>query len=210
MDFREPWAILPEEVDTVVENLSVEFDLFFGPGDVAQMVAGTIDLLDEIRSGPLQAKEIERFTRNRLRAQGKIEGTLFAGLPSVIFVCVHNAGRSQMSAGWARHLAGDRLLVFSGGSAPAEVVNPRAVEAMAEVGVDISEAFPMSFTDEIIQASDVVVTMGCGDACPFFPDKRYLDWELADPHDASLDEIRVVRDEIGSRVERLLVEMNVR
>jgi protein-tyrosine-phosphatase len=210
MDFREPLAILPEEVDTVVENLSVEFDLFFGPGDVAQMVAGTIDLLDEIRSGPLQAKEIERFTRNRLRAQGKIEGTLFAGLPSVIFVCVHNAGRSQMSAGWARHLAGDRLLVFSGGSAPAEVVNPRAVEAMAEVGVDISEAFPMSFTDEIIQASDVVVTMGCGDACPFFPDKRYLDWELADPHDASLDEIRVVRDEIGSRVERLLVEMNVR
>ena len=192
MDLQEPLAISPEEIDGVVENLSVEFDLVFGPSEVERMVAGTIDLLEEIRSEPLQKKEIEQFTRNRLHAQGKMEGTLFAGLPSVLFVCVHNAGRSQMSAGWARHLAGGRLLVFSGGSAPAEVINPRAVEAMGEIGIDISGAFPMSFTDEIIQASDVVVTMGCGDACPYFPDKRYLDWELADPHDASLDEIRVV------------------
>ena len=135
---------------------------------------------------------------------------MFTGVPSVVFVCVHNAGRSQISAGWARHLAGNRLLVFSGGSAPAEIINPRAVEAMAEVGIDISEAFPMPFTDEIIQASDVVVTMGCGDACPIFPGKRYLDWELADPHDASLEEVRVVRDEIGRRVGRLLVEMGLR
>jgi arsenate reductase len=102
------------------------------------------------------------------------------------------------------------LLVLAGGSAPAEVINPRAVEAMAEVGIDISGAFPVSFTNEIVEASDVVVTMGCGDACPYFPNKRYVDWDLADPHDAPLEQVRVVRDEIRRRVEQLLVEMGVR
>ena len=210
MEFQQPLVISPEEVDLVVENLLEEFDFVFGPVDIERMTAGSIDLLEEIRSGPLRPVELEQFTRDRLRAQGKVEGTLLAGVPSVIFVCVHNAGRSQMSAGWARHLGGDRLLVFSGGSAPAEAINQRAVEAMAEVGIDISGAFPVSFTDEIVQASDVVVTMGCGDACPYFPDKRYLDWDLADPHDAPLEQVRVVRDEIGRRVEQLLVEMGVR
>lgn len=210
MEFQQPLVISPEEVDLVVENLVEAFDIVFGPADIERMTAGSIDLLEEIRSGPLRPVELEQFTRDRLRAQGKVEGTLLAGVPSVIFVCVHNAGRSQMSAGWARHLGGDRLLVFSGGSAPAEAINQRAVEAMAEVGIDISGAFPVSFTDEIVQASDVVVTMGCGDACPYFPDKRYLDWDLADPHDAPLEQVRVVRDEIGRRVEQLLVEMGVR
>lgn len=210
MEFQQPLVISPEEVELVVENLVEAFDIVFGPADIERMTAGSIDLLEEIRSGPLRPVELEQFTRDRLRAQGKVEGTLLAGVPSVIFVCVHNAGRSQMSAGWARHLGGDRLLVFSGGSAPAEAINQRAVEAMAEVGIDISGAFPVSFTDEIVQASDVVVTMGCGDACPYFPDKRYLDWDLADPHDAPLEQVRVVRDEIGRRVEQLLVEMGVR
>jgi len=209
MEFPQPMLISPEEIDLVVENLLAEFGTVFGSTDVEQMTAGSIDLLEEIRSGPLQADEVERFTRDRLRAQGKIEGTLLAGVPSVIFVCVHNAGRSQISAGWARHLAGDRLLVFSGGSAPAEAINPRAVAVMAEIGIDISGAFPVSFTNEIVQASDVVVTMGCGDACPYFADKRYLDWDLADPHNAPLEDVRVVRDEIRRRVERLLVEMGL-
>jgi len=210
MESQQPIVISPEEIDLVVENLRAEFDTVFGPADIDRMAASSIDLLEEIRSGPLRPDEVEQFSRDRLRAQGKVEGTLLAGVPSVIFVCVHNAGRSQMAAGWARHLGGDRLLVFSGGSVPAEAVNPRAMEAMAEVGIDISEAFPVSFTNEIVQASDVVVTMGCGDVCPYFPNKRYVDWELADPHDASLEEVRMVRDEIGRRVEQLLVEMELR
>ncbi|NIA24390.1 MAG: heat-shock protein HtpX [Gammaproteobacteria bacterium] len=127
--------------------------------------------------------------------------------PAVIFVCVHNAGRSQMSAAWARHLAGDRLVVFAGGSNPGSEVNPQAVEAMAEIGIDISEAFPKPFTDDIVEASDVVVTMGCGDACPYFPGKRYIDWELPDPHGQSIEAVRAVRDEIGRKVKALLEEM---
>jgi len=198
------------EVDRVIQDLSSEFEAIFGAADVRRMVVGSMDVLVESRPGPVRENEVEQFTRLRLQAQGRVQGTILTGVPSVVFVCVHNAGRSQMSAAWARYLAGDRLLVFSGGSAPAGTINQRAVEAMAEVGIDMSEAFPMPFTDEIIQASDVVVTMGCGDACPFFPGKRYLDWELDDPHDASLEEVRVVRDEIGRRVERLLAEMGLR
>lgn len=210
MELPQPTAISPEEIDRVIRDLSSEFKAIFGAADVRRMVVGSVDVLEESRPGSVRKNEVEGFSRLRLQAQGRVEGSLFAGVPSVVFVCVHNAGRSQMSSAWARHVAGDRLLVFSGGSAPAEAINQRAVEAMAEVGIDMSEAFPMPFTDEIIQASDVVVTMGCGDACPFFPGKRYLDWELADPHGAPLEEVRVVRDEIGRRVERLLGEMGLR
>jgi protein-tyrosine-phosphatase len=199
-----------EEFRFAVESLMAQFGAVFAMEDVERLVGDSIDLLEGVRSGPVTVAEIEQFTGDRLRAQGKIEGSLFAGLPSVVFVCVHNAGRSQMSAGWARHLGGDHLLVFSGGSAPAESINPRAIEAMGEVGIDISAASPVPFTDEIVQASDIVVTMGCGDACPYFPNKLYVDWDLADPHDAPLDAVRVVRDEIGRRVEHLLVELGVR
>src|SRR3990172_4170975 len=207
MEPQQPMAISPEEIDLIIENLLAEFGTVFGPADVERMAAGSIDLREEIRSGPLRAGEVEQFTRARLRAQGKLEGTLLVGVPSVVFVCIHNAGRSQMSAGWARHLGGDRLLVLAGGWGAGGLINPRAVEAMAEVGIDISGAFPVSFTNEIVEASDVVVTMGCGDACPYFPNKRYVDWDLADPHDAPLEQVRVVRDEIRRRVEQLLVEM---
>jgi protein-tyrosine-phosphatase len=206
---EEPTALTAEALEEIARRLSLEFEALFGQSDIERMVDETLGLLEKIRSGSIAPREVEIFTRNRLQAQGRVEGALFARVPSVIFVCVHNAGRSQMSAGWARHLGGDRLLVFSGGSAPGEAVNPRAVTAMAEVGIDISGAIPLSFTDEIVQASDVVVTMGCGDACPYFPNKRYLDWELSDPHAASLDEVREVRDEIERRVRQLLVEMGV-
>ena len=206
---QEPIAITEESLDRIVRRLSGEFDALFAEPDIARMVDESLGLLEEIRSGSIAPRDVEIFTRSRLFAQGRNEGTLYARVPSVIFVCVHNAGRSQMSAGWARHLGGSGLLVFSGGSAPAEVINPRAVTAMAEVGIDISGAVPLSFTDEIVQASDVVVTMGCGDACPYFPNKRYIDWELADPHGASLDDVRAVRDEIENHVRQLLVEMGV-
>lgn len=127
--------------------------------------------------------------------------------PSVLFVCVHNAGRSQMAAGWLRELAGDRIEVRSAGSAPADSINPAAVEAMAEVGIDISQQSPKILTPESVQASDVVITMGCGDACPFYPGKRYEDWKLEDPAGKGVDEVRPVRDDIRARVEELIASL---
>ena len=124
--------------------------------------------------------------------------------PAVLFLCVHNAGRSQMAAGWLRHLAGDRVEVFSGGSEPGNQVNPAAVEAMAEVGIDISGEQPQRWTDEQARAADVVVTMGCGDVCPVHPGKRYEDWELTDPAGRPVEFVRTVRDEIRERVEQLI------
>jgi arsenate reductase len=130
-------------------------------------------------------------------------------LPSVLFVCVHNAGRSQMAAGWLRHLAGDAVEVRSAGSLPGDRVNPAAVEAMAEVGIDISHQRPKVLTTDAVEASDVVITMGCGDACPVFPGKRYLDWELADPAGQGVDAVRPIRDEIERRIRGLLAELGV-
>ena len=127
--------------------------------------------------------------------------------PSVLFVCVHNAGRSQMAAGWLQHLSGGAVEVRSAGSMPADQVNPVAVEAMREVGVDITAGTPKVLTTEAVQASDVVITMGCGDACPIFPGKRYEDWELADPAGQGIEAVRPIRDEIRARVEVLISEL---
>jgi arsenate reductase len=127
--------------------------------------------------------------------------------PSVLFVCVHNAGRSQMAAAWLAHLAGDRVEVRSAGSAPADALNPAVVEAMAEVGVDITDQHPKILTTEAVEASDVCVTMGCGDTCPVFPGKRYLDWTLTDPAGRGVEAVRPIRDEIRRRVEGLVAEI---
>jgi len=127
--------------------------------------------------------------------------------PSVLFVCVHNAGRSQMAAGWLRHLAGDAVEVRSAGSLPAEQVNPAAVAAMAEVGIDITDQRPKVLTPAAVEASDVVVTMGCGDACPVFPGTRYLDWQLEDPAGRGVEAVRPIRDDIEARVRALLREL---
>jgi arsenate reductase len=124
--------------------------------------------------------------------------------PTVLFVCVHNAGRSQMAAGWLRHLAGDRVEVLSAGSAPAEGINPVAVEAMAEVGIDIAGQQPKLLSDAAVRSSDVVITMGCGDACPFYPGTRYEDWKLDDPAGQGIEAVRPIRDEIRRRVEELI------
>ncbi|TFV62176.1 arsenate reductase ArsC [Geodermatophilus sp. DF01-2] len=129
--------------------------------------------------------------------------------PSVLFVCVHNAGRSQMAAGWLRSLAGDAVEVRSAGSLPADRVNPAAVEAMAEVGIDITGQQPKVLTPAAVEASDVVITMGCGDACPVLPGKRYLDWALEDPAGKGVESVRPIRDEIGFRIRGLLAELEV-
>lgn len=151
----------------------------------------------------------ERFARERLRATAKIEGLVTTDTPTVLFLCVHNAGRSQMASGWMQHLAGDRIEVMSGGSSPGSQINPSAIEAMREVGVDITDQFPKPWTNETVGAADVVVTMGCGDACPVIPGRRYLDWELDDPAGKDVVQVRPVRDEIEQRVRRLMAELGV-
>ncbi len=130
-------------------------------------------------------------------------------MPSVLFLCVHNAGRSQMAAGWMRHLAGERIAVYSGGSEPASAVNPAAVAVMTEVGIDIAGAQPTRWTDAMVQAADVVVTMGCGDTCPYYPGRRYVDWELDDPAGRPVEAVRPIRDDIERRVRGLMAELGV-
>ncbi|MET0696243.1 MAG: arsenate reductase ArsC, partial [Acidimicrobiia bacterium] len=149
----------------------------------------------------------ERLARDRLRALVRLEADPTTLNPSILFLCVHNAGRSQMAAGWARRLGGDRVDVFSGGSEPADEVNQAAVTAMAEVGVNISGEIPQPWADEIVRAADVIVTMGCGDACPVYPGKRYIDWELDDPSGKTVEEVRPIRDELERRVRGLLDEL---
>lgn len=156
---------------------------------------------------PLMA---ETFARQRLQAVARVEGHGELGKPIVLFLCVHNAGRSQMALGFFRHHAGDAAIGWSGGAEPGEKVNANAVAAMSERGIDITSEFPKPWTDEIVQAADVVVTMGCGEACPYFPGKRYEDWELDDPEGLDLAAVRPIRDDIERRVLALLDELQVR
>ena len=180
-------------VETIQLFLETSFDQFAGRASVVHFL-------------PLLA---ERFARQRLVALAKVEGKADDGLPIVLFLCVHNAGRSQMALGWFNHLAGGKAVAWSGGSEPGSEVNPAAIAVMKEVGIDIAREFPKPWTDEIVRAADVVVTMGCGDACPYFPGKRYEDWELDDPAGQDVAAVRPIRDEIGARVRDLLASLQV-
>jgi protein-tyrosine-phosphatase len=151
----------------------------------------------------------ERFAKQRLTALARVEGLHTDGRPVVLFLCVHNAGRSQMALGFFQYLAGDQAVAWSGGSEPGFEVNPAAIEAMSERGIDISGEYPKPWTDEVVRAADVVVSMGCGDACPIFPGKRYEDWVLDDPAGKTVEDVRPVRDEIERRVRTLLAQLDV-
>jgi arsenate reductase (thioredoxin) len=151
----------------------------------------------------------EKFARQRLKALARVEGKITDGKPTVLFLCVHNAGRSQMALGFFQHYAGDQAVAWSGGSEPGSEVSPTAIEAMKERNINISGEFPKPWTDEIVQASDVVITMGCGDACPVFPGKRYEEWTLDDPAKWDIEGVRPIRDEIERRVLNLLDEIGV-
>jgi protein-tyrosine-phosphatase len=207
-----PAPASPEEIQLIKSSsvrLQRDFDGIFGVETIQRFMADSFERLSNARIRAYVPVMAERFTRDRLRAVARNEGKIVTNTPTVLFLCVHNAGRSQMAAGWMRHLAGDRVDVLSGGSDPAAEVNPAAVAAMAEVGIDIAGEFPRPWTDEIIGAADVVVTMGCGDACPVVPGKRYLDWELDDPAGKPLEAVRPVRDEIEQRVRALLTDLDV-
>lgn len=151
----------------------------------------------------------ERFARERLRALARVEGKSDDSRPTVLFLCTHNAGRSQMALGFFNAMVGDAAIGWSGGSEPGSEVNPAAVAAMAEVGIDITDEYPKPWTDEIVRAADVVITMGCGDACPVFPGKRYEDWTITDPAGLTVDDVRPIRDEVRERVAGLVAELGV-
>jgi arsenate reductase (thioredoxin) len=193
---------------TAARRLGEEFAGVYGEETIERFLHSSYDQF-ALRSTvpnflPLLA---ERFARQRLTALAKVEGHRDDGRPVVLFLCVHNAGRSQMALGFFRHLAGDRAVAWSGGSEPDIEINPAAIAAMRERGIDITEEFPKPWTDEVVRAADVIVTMGCGDACPIFPGKRYLDWDLDDPAGQSLEDVRPIRDEIERRVRGLLDEL---
>ncbi len=149
----------------------------------------------------------ERFSRDRLNALLKSENPQHDGVVDVLFVCVHNSGRSQIAAGFMSKLGGEKVVVRSAGSAPKESISLTVIEAMAEIGIDITQEYPKPLTDEVVRASDAVITMGCGDACPIYPGKRYEDWVLDDPAGQGIESVRVIRDEIKGRVEKLLAEL---
>jgi len=197
-------------IRSATARLEQEFAGIISPETIERYISENLDqFLGGARVTTFAPVLVERHTRDRLRALAKIEGKIVSDVPSVLFLCVHNAGRSQMAAGWLKHLAGGGVEVYSGGSEPANAINPAAIEAMAEVGVDIADEYPKRWTDEIVRAADVVVTMGCGDACPLFPGKRYEDWELDDPAGLDVVAVRPIRDEIRRRVEELMQSLGV-
>ena len=200
--------ITRQHVENAAAALQREFAGTFSEQTIARYIAESLDLLGGAKINAFVPVLVHRFARERLKALGQAEGLLTKEHPEVLFVCVHNAGRSQMAAGLVTLRSEGRVHVRSAGSDPGDAVNPLVVESMAELGVNLAEAFPKPLTDEVVRAADVVITMGCGDACPIYPGKRYEDWELDDPADTtSLDEVRGIRDEIDTRVQRLVAEL---
>ena len=171
-------------------GLRGEFAGTFSSETIERYMAESMEALGGARLKDFVPLFVHRFARERLHALGQLEGTIAKDVPEVLFVCVQNAGRSQIAAALLDHYADGRVHVRSAGSAPADQINPDVVTAMSELGVDVSKEFPKPMTDEVVQAADAVITMGCGDACPIYPGKRYEDWEVDDPADADLDGVR--------------------
>ena len=213
MSVVDPLSAAPVEMRPLIrasaERLRTDFADVFGEETIQRFMAESWESLQGAKVGAFVPLFVERFARQRLRALARVQGTSTDTRPMVVFLCVQNAGRSQMAAGWLQHLAGEEVEVFSGGSNPASEVNPAAIEAMTEIGIDISSEFPKPWTDEVVQAANVVVTMGCGDSCPIFPGTRYMDWEVGDPAGLPLEQVRPIRDEIGERVRGIMAELGI-
>jgi arsenate reductase len=190
-----------------IEALHEEFRGIYSLETIERFVDESIDRLSGARVVDFIPLFVQRFARERLRALAQAQGAIISDVPEVLFVCVHNAGRSQMAAALLDHHAKGRVHVRSAGSDPGDRINPAVVAAMDEWGIDLSREFPKPLTDEFLRAADVVVTMGCGDACPIYPGKRYEDWELDDPAGQSVEVVRRIRDDIDARVQQLLAEL---
>jgi arsenate reductase (thioredoxin) len=194
-------------LDRGIEGLVDEFRGVFSRDTIVRYVNESLEGLPAARFTDFIPVLVHRFARERLRALGQAEGTIAKDVPEVLFVCVQNSGRSQMAAALLHQRAAGLVHVRSAGSAPAEEIHPNVVKAMDEVGVDLSKEFPKPLTDEVVRAADAVITMGCGDACPIYPGKSYEDWEVADPAEKSVDEVRAIRDDIDRRVTELLQKL---
>ncbi|HWD47431.1 MAG TPA: arsenate reductase ArsC [Actinomycetota bacterium] len=190
-----------------IEAMHEEFRGIYSLETVERFVDESIDRLSGARVVDFIPLFVHRFARERLRALAQAQGAIMSDVPEVLFVCVHNAGRSQMAAALLDHHAKGRLHVRSAGSAPADRINPAVVAAVDEWGIDLSKEFPKPLTDEFVRAADVVITMGCGDACPIYPGKRYEDWELQDLAGQPVEVVRRIRDDIDARVQALLAEL---
>jgi protein-tyrosine-phosphatase len=196
-----------QHVEKAADALQDEFAGTFSRETIARYIAESVDLLGESKINVFVPVLAHRFARERLKALGQAEGLITKEMPEVLFVCVHNAGRSQMAAGLVKLRSHGHIHVRSAGSDPGETINPAVIEAMEEVGVDMGEEFPKPLTDEVVRAADVVVTMGCGDACPIYPGKKYEDWVLDDPFEQDLETVRRIRDEVDEKVQRLIAEL---
>jgi protein-tyrosine-phosphatase len=195
---------------TAATRLHAEFADTFGTETIERFLHSSYDQFASRATIPNFLPLLaERFARQRLQALARVEGKVSDGRPTVLFLCTHNAGRSQMALGFFTHLAGDRAVAWSGGSEPGSEINHAAIAAMREVGIDITGEYPKPWTDEIVQAADVVITMGCDDACPIFPGTRYENWVLPDPAGQDLDTVRPIRGIIETRVRNLLADLNV-
>jgi protein-tyrosine-phosphatase len=190
-----------------IAQLAEEFRGIFSVGTIERYVEESIDRLSGTRVSDFVALFAHRFARERFRALAQAKGTIVKAVPEVLFVCVHNAGRSQMAAALLDHYARGRVHVRSAGSQPADQLNAAVVAAMAEWGIHLSHEFPKPLTDEVVLAADVVVTMGCGDACPLYPGKRYLDWDLDDTIGKPVEQVHLIRDDLDRRGRALLVEL---
>lgn len=204
-----PGLAYPEEyLKRLAGELAETFAGVFGPESIERYVLESYTAL--LRTATVKAhltNRTIRFTTDRLTALAQAKGAIEASVPEILFVCEQNAGRSQMAAVLTRHLSAGRVHVRSAGSAPTQDINPAVVEAMAELGLNMGEEFPKPLTDDVVQAADVVVTMGCGDACPIYPGKQYQDWDLTDPAGQPIEEVRRIRDEIKNHVEELLARV---
>ena len=194
-------------LDKAHARLSEEFDGIYGSETVERFMVESLEAVGSARVQAFVPLFAHRFARERLRAAAQADVKIPKDVPEVLFVCVHNAGRSQMAAGLLSKIAGESVHVRTAGSFPAEEINAAAVQAMEEVGVDLSAEYPKPLTDEFVRAADVVITMGCGDACPIFPGKRYEDWELDDPAGQDVETVRRIRDDIETRVRKLVGEL---
>jgi arsenate reductase (thioredoxin) len=197
------------DYDRLVGDLAYTYEGIFSQDSIAQAVANAREALEPTATiKDFLPILVSRFAREQLTA-AQADGRLIKPVPELLFVCVQNAGRSQMAAALAQHLSAGKVHVRSAGSKPAGKINPMAVQVLAERGITLTEAYPKPLTNDVVHAADVIVTMGCGDACPIHPGKRYLDWDVADPNDQPIDRVRDIRDDLQARITALLRDLNI-
>jgi arsenate reductase (thioredoxin) len=198
------------DYDRLVDDLAYNYEGIFSRDSIAQVVANAREALEPTATiKDFLPILVSRFAREQLSAAAQADGRLIKPVPELLFVCVQNAGRSQMAAALAQHLSAGKVHVRSAGSRPAGKINPMAVQVLAERGITLTEAYPKPLTNDVVHAADVIVTMGCGDACPIYPGKSYLDWDVADPNDQPIDRVRDIRDDLQACITALLRDLNI-